>query len=1003
MLRPEFFVPFIFVLAAIFYALLGLFAWGKRPAAGVVSFAWIMLSMSIWSFTYGLEIFFPLLQTKLIVLDFEYIGILGVPVFLFFFALDYTGRSYLVTSRVRVLTWLIPGIILLLAWTNPLHYLMWDSIAIYRFGSLILLSVEFGPASWVHIGFSFFLVIVACFMLVMDFLQRPGSLRLQISFVILAILFSLFGSSTFVLGISPVKGLDFAPLFFLPAAIGLSWVTLRYRLSEILTLEHLTVLKSMKDSVIVLNDQKRILYINHVTEDLLRRTEDEAIGQPFHYVAKEFALALDPYLSNGEQHVEIQIGNGYGEKTFEVFISPIAAANHTLSDSIITLHDITQRKEKEQELSRHGAIMSAISLAAEQFLKAADWERNIAEVLNNFGTAADVSRIHVATNSTYENKIVFSSLKYEWAADGVPSQINNPNLQQVSLEKAGFSRWFNTLSNGKPIHGLVKDLPGQEAPLLSELGSLSIAAMPIFVDETWWGFILFDECREERLWTNMELDAFQAAANILGAAETHSRISAKLTRRQLAMSLLQDIVTLSLKATNMKEMADTVVGRLAKLIEADGCYLTLWDETNRRTIPFAAYGPQKERYTHIQVSPGDVTFTSSVLDRGYTLVVEDLDNTPYATSSITRLFPAKSILALPMIVMEKKLGAVLVAFDDFHKFDTEEIQICEQAASLIALTLEKLSAVDNAQRRADSSETLRKAGFAIAEQLEINEAVNRILEQLNQVVPYDSASVQLLEGDELVIVGGHGWSDQDEVIGVRFKIPGDNPNSDVIQTGKPIRLSEPWKFYKAFKQPPHDHIRSWLGVPLIVQEDVIGLLAIDSSEPGDFSEENLTTALEFANQVAVVLKNARVFQETQTQALTDPLTGIFNRRGLMELGEVEFKRATLTNRHFSAVMLDLDHFKKVNDTYGHAAGDIVLREFAKRCKGCIREIDYIGRYGGEEIIIFLPETNLKASLIVAERLRAAIANTPAAVSETEKIAISASLGVACRDENTTSL
>jgi diguanylate cyclase (GGDEF)-like protein len=189
---------------------------------------------------------------------------------------------------------------------------------------------------------------------------------------------------------------------------------------------------------------------------------------------------------------------------------------------------------------------------------------------------------------------------------------------------------------------------------------------------------------------------------------------------------------------------------------------------------------------------------------------------------------------------------------------------------------------------------------------------------------------------------------------------------------------------------------------LIVQEKVIGLLAIDSSNPNDFSEREIEIASEFAKQVASTLENARILQETQTRAVTDVLTGVFNRRGLMELGEVEFTRALALNRPFSAIMLDLDHFKIINDTHGHAAGDVCLHEFAKRCKSCIREIDYIGRYGGEELIILLPDAHMKASMNIAERLRIAISKSPILV-DNKRINITASLGVACKDENTNSL
>jgi diguanylate cyclase (GGDEF)-like protein len=576
-------------------------------------------------------------------------------------------------------------------------------------------------------------------------------------------------------------------------------------------------------------------------------------------------------------------------------------------------------------------------------------------------------------------------------------------VQNVPLKKAGLGSWIDDLAQGRLVYSMVKDLPETEANFLLPFGTLSIAVAPVIVDGEWWASILFEECRRERQWAANELEAFQIAASIFGAAEAQSRTSKKLARRQLAMGLLQDIVTTSLQAPNMKEMAITVSNRLAELIGADGCYLTLWDAANQRTIPFAAAGDQNLTYTNLEIIPGELTFTRSVLTVEHTLIIEDIDNTIYAAENITKEFPSKSILALPLIAMDKKLGAVLVSFEQLHHFDQEEIEVCEQAASLIALALEKFQAMDAAQRRANTSETLRKAALAVVEQLELEQAVSHILEQLNQVVPYDSASIQLVEGNELVIIGGHGWSDMKEVVGIRFPIPGDNPNSEVIKSGKSLLLAEPWQIYKSFKQPPHDHIRSWLGVPLIAQDKIIGLLAIDSSEPNDFNEEDTKIASEFAGQVAVALENARVFQEAQNQAITDALTGIYNRRGLMELGQAEFVRAQLANRQFSAIMLDIDHFKKINDTYGHSAGDQVLGEFARRCKSCIREIDYLGRYGGEELIILLPETGMNASQVVAERLRLAITNTPVRLEDAQEITISASLGVACRDESTPSL
>jgi diguanylate cyclase (GGDEF)-like protein len=190
-----------------------------------------------------------------------------------------------------------------------------------------------------------------------------------------------------------------------------------------------------------------------------------------------------------------------------------------------------------------------------------------------------------------------------------------------------------------------------------------------------------------------------------------------------------------------------------------------------------------------------------------------------------------------------------------------------------------------------------------------------------------------------------------------------------------------------------------LRLPLVFEENLLGIIWIWGK---NLTKADLPIMSIFAKQIGVSLERARLFQEVQSLALTDPLTGLQNRRSLFELGRVEFARAHRMNRAFCCMMLDLDHFKEVNDTYGHLVGDQVLREFARRCKNSVREVDLVGRYGGEELIILLPETDGKTAMQVAERLRKSIAAAPIRIEDIE-IAMTASIGVAAKDENTSQL
>jgi diguanylate cyclase (GGDEF)-like protein len=168
-----------------------------------------------------------------------------------------------------------------------------------------------------------------------------------------------------------------------------------------------------------------------------------------------------------------------------------------------------------------------------------------------------------------------------------------------------------------------------------------------------------------------------------------------------------------------------------------------------------------------------------------------------------------------------------------------------------------------------------------------------------------------------------------------------------------------------------------LYVPLRIREHMLGALAVDTRLQGrEFTQNDVGPLSTLADYAAVAIANARLFEELRVQSVTDGLTGLFNRRHLFTLAEREFQRARRFGRSLSAIMLDIDHFKKVNDTHGHAAGDQVITDVARRLRAAVRNIDIVGRYGGEEFVLVLPETELAGAGLLAERLRKSIAAAP---------------------------
>ncbi|MEN8162775.1 MAG: diguanylate cyclase [Acidobacteriota bacterium] len=180
------------------------------------------------------------------------------------------------------------------------------------------------------------------------------------------------------------------------------------------------------------------------------------------------------------------------------------------------------------------------------------------------------------------------------------------------------------------------------------------------------------------------------------------------------------------------------------------------------------------------------------------------------------------------------------------------------------------------------------------------------------------------------------------------------------------------------------------GIGLVNGETLVGLLLLGpKKDRGALTTEELDLLRLFSLNVATVLENVRLFQS----ATYEQLTGLLRREAILEALDAEIERASRYERPLTVGMIDLDHFKTVNDTWGHLAGDAMLQRVATELKSRLRSTDQIGRYGGEEFLFFLTETDLETGVRVAEKLRAAIENLPSPVPEAPDLHITASIGL----------
>ena len=210
---------------------------------------------------------------------------------------------------------------------------------------------------------------------------------------------------------------------------------------------------------------------------------------------------------------------------------------------------------------------------------------------------------------------------------------------------------------------------------------------------------------------------------------------------------------------------------------------------------------------------------------------------------------------------------------------------------------------------------------------------------------------------------------------------------DIESHNKPIIRKSQRAFADNYKT------KNCIIAPLICQDKVVGVLNLADKMDGDnFDCEDIALIELISQLVGASIGNIKLFEKVQRQATTDGLTGLVNHKTFYDILEKELRRSRRHGGKICLIMIDIDNLKKINDAYGHRAGDKVIKEISRRIKECVRQIDTAARYGGDEFAIILPNTSLADTTFVAERMVAAVSHSPI-IWKKERIEISISVGL----------
>ena len=299
--------------------------------------------------------------------------------------------------------------------------------------------------------------------------------------------------------------------------------------------------------------------------------------------------------------------------------------------------------------------------------------------------------------------------------------------------------------------------------------------------------------------------------------------------------------------------------------------------------------------------------------------------------------------------------------------------------------------------RDELARSMNRLGETLSSTHDLPKLLAVVLEAAVQARRAKAGSLLLLTADRTALVreASHGLTEREPA----ERIPvGQGVAGTVAATGRAMVLASP-----AGNGGPEPAATSQVSVPLLAQGRVLGVLSLYDREDGEpFTLADAESLTAFAVQAAVAIENVRLHAEAERLSVTDPLTGAWNYRYFSRRFEQEIERSRRFGRVLALLMLDIDHFKSVNDRFGHQRGDEVLVEFARRVTGSVRDIDTFARYGGEEFVLILPETNLEGGLAAAEKLRLGTHKAPFCGKGPDGgVRLTVSIGVACFPEHAT--
>lgn len=326
----------------------------------------------------------------------------------------------------------------------------------------------------------------------------------------------------------------------------------------------------------------------------------------------------------------------------------------------------------------------------------------------------------------------------------------------------------------------------------------------------------------------------------------------------------------------------------------------------------------------------------------------------------------RSELAVPLLVRNQVVGVLDCQSDEANFFSTETIDLLTLFSTQASIALQNAKLYSQERRRAAQLEAINTLSRQTTAVLEMDELLEKACSIVLQAFPVDHVAILLLEDERLVFRAHKGQ------LTPLFHPGGEIPPGaglsgralDLTRTVIENDVASVSGYFPGFVET-----KSEMCLPLVSLGEMIGVLALESAHLGAFERQDVQPLESVADICATAIQNARYFDRIRQMAYVDGLTGIFNRRYFEMRVSEEIERARRYDNVLALVMVDIDHFKRLNDEFGHLLGDEVLRQIGAMFTQNLRKSDIVCRYGGEEFVLLMPQTTIDSAAAAADKVR----------------------------------